>query len=155
MSENSGKKAIDCLDLLVTRLEDIQSGLTKDYQKEVFLKNKLLNAVKDIEACKLAYYKPADDLEGVIADLHSSLAAMPHATKPVLDAHFVDRKFRGDRRSRDRGINHRTCFVCKRKRCWSTDHTNEERLAALKKNKSFRRFMTSIVKEHEEDDSEK
>lgn len=76
MSESSRKKASDCLKLLVARLEEIQSGPTKDYQKEVFLINKLLNAVKDIKACKLAYYKPANDLKGAIAYLHSSLEAM-------------------------------------------------------------------------------
>lgn len=154
MSENSGKKATECLDILIARLEDIQSGLTKDYQKEVFLKNKLLNAVKDINACKLAYYKPAEDLEGVIADLHSSLAAVPQAVTPVLDANFVDRKFRGDRRGRSSGsgVNARTCFVCKRKGCWSTNHTNEERLAALRKSKSFRQFLTIVFNDNDEDD---
>lgn len=154
MSENSGKKATECLDLLVARLEDIQSGLTKYYQNEVFLKKKLLDAVKDIEACKLAYYKPADEFEGVIYDLYSSLAAVPHTPKPFLDAHFVDRKFRGDRRGRGSGINPRICFVCKRKGCWSTNHTNEARLAVLKKKKFARQFLTSIVEEEEESEKE-
>lgn len=43
MSENGGKKATVRLDSLVASLEDIQSGLTKNYHKEIFLKNELLN----------------------------------------------------------------------------------------------------------------
>lgn len=38
MSKNSGKKTTDCPDLLVARPQEIQSGLTKDSQKELFLK---------------------------------------------------------------------------------------------------------------------
>lgn len=75
---NSGKEAKECLNLLVTRLKNIQSDLTEDYQKKMLLESKLLNAVKDNEGGKLAYYKPADDLENIISDLQSSLAAVPY-----------------------------------------------------------------------------
>lgn len=55
LSANTGRRANDWLNLLVVRLEDIQSGLLNDYQKEEFLEKKLQNAVKGIKACKLDY----------------------------------------------------------------------------------------------------
>lgn len=40
MTEKSGKETTEYLDFLMARLEDIRSGLTKDYRKEVHLKKK-------------------------------------------------------------------------------------------------------------------
>lgn len=55
MKRNVGKKPSGCPELLVARLEDIQSGLTKEYREDIFLKNELLKGVKRIDAYKLAY----------------------------------------------------------------------------------------------------
>lgn len=53
---------------------------------------KLLNEVKESGACKLAYYKPAKEIEGDIADLHSLLSALPTIFNAALSVHYVDRK---------------------------------------------------------------
>lgn len=97
----------------------------------------VFNAVTDIESCKLAYYSPATDLEGVIADLLSSLEAIPAVKKPILEAHFVDIRFRGDCNSHDTNNKSVSCFVCKRKGCLSTNHSKEKRTVALKIKRSI------------------
>lgn len=145
MSRNGEKKPIECLEILVALLQDIHSGLSKEYCNEVILRSKLLNAVKDVDVCKLAYFKPATDLSGIIADLHSSLGVAPASTQPAPQAFFIDCKFKGTRR----GTRPKTC---KKEACWSTNHTQAERIAALKKNKVFCAFWTSV--DDEEDDDE-
>lgn len=65
-------------DRTLTRLTDIQISLPKQYHFEIILKNTIVNAVKDIEECKLAYRKPASSTHGVISDLHSSLPTSPN-----------------------------------------------------------------------------
>lgn len=137
----------------ISRLKDIQAGLTKVYQKDAFLKNKLFNAVKEIEARKLAYYKRDSDMGAIIADLNSSLPPMLEIPTPVLDAHLVDRKFRGDCYRKDSRNKSGECFFSQRKGCWPTIYTNKEKIAALRK-KSFRQFITSIVNNDDKSDKE-
>lgn len=147
ISENAGKPKKYCLEELVSRMHSLQSGLPKAYCNEDIFMNKLLNAVKDVEACQLAYFKPTATVEGLISDLHSSLAIEPQPRQvPALDAHFVDRKYKGQRGR----INYRknaTCIVCKKKGCWSTNHSAEERIASLRKNRQVRQFFTAITDE--------
>lgn len=144
MSENVGKPSKFCLEELVSRMHSLQSSLPAAYANEERFKNKLLNAVKDVDACKLAYFKPAPTVEGLISDLHSSLAIDTPTKRPVgVDAHFVDRRYRGQR-GRFQPRKDSVCIVCQKKGCWSTNHPKDERLAALRKNKHVRQFFTSI-----------
>lgn len=57
INQNLGKPATDCLELLVNRLAEIQVCLPMEYRNDTIFKNKLLNAVKDVESCRLAYQK--------------------------------------------------------------------------------------------------
>lgn len=95
MAENASKPRKFCLEFLVSRIHELQSGLNKAYRNGKIFQNKLLNAVKEVDACKLAYFKPAKLVEGLISDLHSSLATGTTSPSPALDAHFVNRKYRG------------------------------------------------------------
>lgn len=61
----------------------------------MLLKNKITNAIKYIEVCKLTYYKLVDDLRGVSADPITSLAVVPETQNPALDLYLVDQKFVG------------------------------------------------------------
>lgn len=108
------KSNMECLELLITRIYYIQASPPKEYRNDNSLKNKLLNAVIDREDCQLAYFKPAEKVQGIIADLHSSLVPVKKALQ--IDAMVVDRKFR---RNKKKG---RKFFVCKREGCWSTKH---------------------------------
>ena len=149
MSENVGKPRKHCLEELVGRMHALQSGLPSAYRNDEIFKNKLLNAVKDVESCRFAYFKPADTVEGLISDLHSSLAVEPSSkSSPAVDAHFIDRRFKGQRgRTPDGKGSHRkdlSCLVCHKKGCWSTNHSKEERIAALRKNRQVRQFLTTV-----------
>lgn len=81
MPRNPDKRVTECLELLFSRLQDIQSGLKMEFHNEMILQNKLLNAVKDVDSCKLAYLKTAPDLPKIIADLHVFLADTPPQKK--------------------------------------------------------------------------
>lgn len=78
MSENAGKPCNFCLGKHMSRMHALQSGLPKACCNEEIFKNKRLNAVKDIGACKVAYFKPEDTVVGLISDLHSSLLSTLH-----------------------------------------------------------------------------
>lgn len=70
----------ECLILLTSRLldiQDIQCCLPKPYQNDVIMRDKLLNAVRETEVCRLAYLKPSPTLHGVISDPQSSVATIP------------------------------------------------------------------------------
>ena len=45
----------------------------------------------------------------------------------------------------------RKCFVCNKPGCWSTNHTMNERLAALRYTKRYRAFLVEEMKEMEEE----
>lgn len=49
MAKNNGKSAGKCLEILINRLQDIRFSLPIKYRNETIMRNKLLNAVKDIE----------------------------------------------------------------------------------------------------------
>lgn len=60
LTSNMRKSLLLSLELFTERLSDIQASLPPEYRNRTILCNKLLNAVKDIDACKPAYHKSAD-----------------------------------------------------------------------------------------------
>lgn len=51
-SKNPCKGLSECLDLLVFRLCEIQVSLPVPYRNDTILREKLLNAIKDVDACR-------------------------------------------------------------------------------------------------------
>lgn len=76
MSAHSDKMPSACLEVLIEKLSDIETSLPALYCNETLLISKLLNAVRDVEDCLLAYHKPVDTGQGVISDLHASLPTL-------------------------------------------------------------------------------
>lgn len=146
MTQNQGKSATFCLETLINRLSEIQVCLPMEYRNDTIFKNKLLNAVKDVESCRLAYQKPAPSLQGIISDLHASIATASSANTLEPTAFYIDRKYH----KRNKGSD-KICYVCKQKGCWSTNHTTKERLEALKRNKTVRQFLTDVSTEDQSD----
>lgn len=64
---NPLKAMSDSLRLLVTILSGIQSSLAEQYQNDVLMGEKLLNAICNMTVCRLTYQKPSANLKGVIA----------------------------------------------------------------------------------------
>lgn len=74
---------------------------------------KLQITYKYIKACIWDYQNPVSGLKSVTAGLYFSLPAVSQTTKPILDANWVNRKFREDQRGCNSGTNKRACFVWK------------------------------------------
>lgn len=109
ISKNTNNRPIECLEMLITALTDIQSSIAKEYLNDIILRNKLLNAVRNVAVCLLAYHKSENPVQGVISDLHSSLAAMSNSASFTIDlsgnsnnpsANYVDRRFGNGNKSR-------------------------------------------------------
>lgn len=128
----------------------LQSALPDAHCNEETFKNMFINVMKDVEACKLAYFKATATVEGLISYLRSSLAiesTVKHAV--ALDAHLIDRKFRDQRGSFQ--IGKETSFiVCNKKGYWSTNHSKEERLTAPSRNKHVCQLAASITEDDEQ-----
>lgn len=167
MAENAGDPRKVCLEFLVSRMHELQSGLSEAYRNDEIFRNKLLNAVKNVDASKLAYYKPADSFEGLVSDLYS-LAVETTPASPAVDAHFLNRHYRGKSErysnTHDSGGNKQhnlgrsrdnlRCIVFHKEICWSTKHFKEERISALRRNERVRQFVTDVENkksEHAED----
>lgn len=107
---------------LVEKLSDIQTFRLSEYRDERILRNKLLNAVKDVDSCQLAYCRPPDTVQGVISGLHASLES---AERTISTAHssrlsksleqFFDRRFVRGNSSRQAEISRsKEGFMCRR-----------------------------------------
>lgn len=161
-----GHSSSACLEFMIERLTDIQSSLPQEYQHEIILRNKILNGVKDVDACRLAYHKPAETVQGVISDLHASLATMDTqnrvlGTQLQPAAHFVDRRVvrgnsnRQGHEEKATKVSHgKKCFVCGRPGCWSSNHPPKERLQAYRKNKSIRQYFATLRDEESSEEED-
>lgn len=75
-SSNPGNSPSLCLQISIEKISDTQKSLPPEYQDETIFHIKVLNAVKDVRACKLAYHKAAETVQDVISDLYASLVTM-------------------------------------------------------------------------------
>eukprot|EP00171_Calliarthron_tuberculosum_P004960 IDg4960t1 len=149
MHSNSGKTITDCLNIMVARLQELQMCLPQEYRSELILRNRLLNAARNVEACKLAIQKPALTVQGVIADLQSSVQTIANPL-PTLNSNAM----LIDRNMRTKKSNLKRCYVCHKLGCFSTKHPYAERLKALKSNKKrFRALVTAVDNLESEDEN--
>ena len=73
MSQASDKTPYECLEMLIAKMSYIQSSLPEEYRIDSIFRDKLVNAVRHVNDCRVAYQKPADTVQGVLSDLHASL----------------------------------------------------------------------------------
>ncbi|KHJ30583.1 putative glycosyl [Erysiphe necator] len=59
--------------ILIITFDKIQKTLSNEWQSEVVMHNKIISACKDIEACKMACYRPSLSVSGLILDLKSGV----------------------------------------------------------------------------------
>lgn len=148
--ENPSKAKKACLDMMVNRLQELQERLPKVYQSDILMKNKLLSACAGVDECLLARQKVAPSLNGVIADLHTSIATYPTTKsekKPdvnaLLTALFTERKRRGYQKS-DKG-KEESFVLCMQEDWMLEDQPYEGRkyCRTLRNNKKIRAFFIS------------
>jgi len=148
---NPEKGAIECFEIMLNNLRTIQRGLAKEYHTEGTLRDRIINACRDVPECQFACYKPSSSLEGFCADLRMSITTMTRGkgestTYLTDDQLYTDRQYHGGSRfqqnrrgrppsrntsygqgSRQQDNRAKRCFVCKKEGCWSTKHSKEER----------------------------
>lgn len=157
LKRNPEKKRTEVLEMMVARLKELQECLPVPYNTDVILKNKLLTACDGVDECRLARQKVAPTLEGVIADLHTSISTMSDIKKPPDYGSSSAAALLTERRrfsfNRKGGYRKgKSCFVCKKVGCWSSNHTPAERMAALRKNKAARVYILENLKDSDSDE---
>jgi hypothetical protein len=73
IATNPGKSRLEVLQMLFDKLQNIQKGLSKDYQTENSLRDQVISACRGVPECSLALYKAADSFEGIYAELRSAV----------------------------------------------------------------------------------
>lgn len=124
LRRNERRSACNCLEMMIVRLSDIQTSLSKTFQIETVMMRNTLNVVKEFEPCKIAYQKLSDSLQGIISHLHASVAILSAcSTNP--DTFYVDQKYVKLRngQSKRRG----KCRVCDKEGCRSANPPTPER----------------------------
>lgn len=159
---NGYKSSSFYLKIFIEKLAHIHKSLGPEYQNETILRQKLLNEVKVIKYCKLAYHEPLDTVQGMISDLHARLGTAKRSIDPsgkAIDsaAHFLDCIIVQHSLQKDSGIScFKKCFVCNGSRCWSTNHPSKERPQTYRKKKGLRQFISLLAStaDGSEDDTE-
>lgn len=137
------------LELLIKNFFDIHTFSTGLLQ-QTDLENKLQNSIKFVDAFKLAYYKLAVTVHGVISDSHASRATLKtHSTNAVLvesSANFVDRRLVQKTHSKTSHTGQsKKCFVRTQTACLSTNHLTKERLQSYQNQKSDRQLVHDFL----------
>ncbi|RKF72000.1 hypothetical protein GcM3_099012, partial [Golovinomyces cichoracearum] len=138
--------------ILLKNLRHTQRGLSSEFRSEKCLRDKIINACNNIEACAYACLKPSSSLEGLCSDLRSSIITfnrIRETNHPSSNQNFyTDRFYRGAnhkfRPQTSKLMSKKKCFVCNKEGCWSNKHSDEERSKAI--NKFKRRFQQSVNK---------
>lgn len=150
----SGNESLECM---ISRLKDLQLCVPAPYKSEVILKNKLLTACEELEECRLARQKVSPTVEGVIADLHTSISSMSKFQKPIdstSSTALLTERRRFNYTKRNNFRSGKSCFVCGKQGCWSSEHSPAERIAAIKKKKRVRAFFLEKLRDLEDDEDE-
>ncbi|KAI0992560.1 hypothetical protein K3495_g15625 [Podosphaera aphanis] len=142
---------------MVEKLQQIQYGLSVEFQSEASLTNKIKTACASVPSCSSAILIPTDTLAGLVNNLvtaisHDEIAKKENLTDPInSSAFFTDRKFHTMPKNyskSEKSVQHpkKKCFVCKKEGCWSTRHTETERQFARRK---FDNKISSYILEYE------
>src|ERR1700722_9798454 len=79
--KNPDKNMMECLEMLFKKLEQIQPGLSMEYNLEWSLRDQVINACRGVKACDMCLFKPSQSYESVCADLRSSVGTFMRSTE--------------------------------------------------------------------------
>ncbi|KAI6251509.1 hypothetical protein HI914_00309 [Erysiphe necator] len=164
IEENPTISYAEFFEILVKDIRRTQLSLPNRYQGDESLRDAIVDAVRDVRECAFACFKPAATVEALCADIRASIATEErlHKTKltyqnrpqgvTINDQMYTDRyykRMRSKSSSKNSDIQKYTkrCFVCKREKCWSSDHTKEKREKAKD---AFRERLRSKMKPHDD-----
>lgn len=100
---NPGKSLLDCFRTLVSDLRRLQLGFDPSLRTDQYLRQKLIMACQEMEACRFACSKPANTSMGLVNDLRSSILAYEAShpqtvTQALVNNHTTQETFFTDRR---------------------------------------------------------
>ncbi|POS88122.1 hypothetical protein EPUL_001220 [Erysiphe pulchra] len=125
----------------------MQKAQSSEFQTDEALHNKLITACKDVEACKIACYRPSPTVPGLIRDLRSGIEIFNRSlpTSHLLlqqntslafdedETFLTDRRYDNNIKPSNYGLVKRNdykskkCWICKLEGCWSGKHPKSER----------------------------
>lgn len=131
---------------MIGRLQELQISSLKDYRTARILRDKLLNACSGIDECRLALQKVAPTVEGVITDLHTSMATTTASAKydktdALVTALYTTRRRFEQYRKYERGD-----------RQWKNRSKMKDKFSSLRKDKRFSTFITDALFDESESD---
>lgn len=144
---NVNKSPVACHEILISRLNDMQSSLPVEYRNDTILQNNLVNAVRVADDCEFFYHKLADTVQVVISGLHAALALFKPPSiaswletlrPPGPSVRCVDRRYvKRDPSHLHRQNSQKTekCYTCGKEGCRSVKHSTKERLKAYLEDK--------------------
>lgn len=109
IEKNRTKTKLECLEIMLDKLQLLQRALPEIYPSEDNLREAVVNACRGIDECKLALHKPADTYEGLCADLRGAIGAATASSQTQYtydddednetandnNQYWTDRKFNG------------------------------------------------------------
>lgn len=145
-AKNADELLLTIFNKMVARLQNLQLCMPRTFHSDALLEDRLLNACSGVDACRLARWKMAPTLMGVIPDLQTSISTHCSETLPTNSTALAisPTRFRNydspTWRGRRGHKSARKCLVCKKSGCWSTNHTQEDLTKALQSKYRFRNF---------------
>lgn len=157
IEKNPDKSRQDCLIMLTNQIQELHQGLF-DHETSGLqdMRQALLLAVSSVPKCASALLRPAETFPKLVGELRQALA-IHERLKPAQSAAFAtDREFRGNHDNRRYGSRRppfqgnrgsrpqrsdryqKRYFVCNKPRCWSTNHSSEERKKAYDRWSSYK-----------------
>ncbi|TAQ84457.1 hypothetical protein B7494_g7204, partial [Chlorociboria aeruginascens] len=74
IAENPGKNRLECLEIVIDKLQQVQPGLAEGYQGDSVLRDQVLNSCQGIPECQFALFQPSPTFQGLCAGLRSAIS---------------------------------------------------------------------------------
>ncbi|KAI1003494.1 hypothetical protein K3495_g4718 [Podosphaera aphanis] len=133
MAENSNKSTVECLQLLIYKLRQLQHGLRNSLQTTEHFHDKLITACQGVPACRYAVSDPPDTIGALINKLQSSINAYEKENEQA-EVLFTDRRYRNSNLTLREYNRHpaktaRTphCYICGKESFRSWKHSDKEK----------------------------
>lgn len=118
----------------------------------MILENKVLKAMENEEGDQLAYHTPTDTDQGVISDIHASIATLKTCSSEAfafeLSANTIDHFLVCNKAYKPPSARpSKIFFVSRQPRFWPTNYSTKEILHSYHNNKSIWQFTTPFENE--------
>lgn len=137
------KSLPNVFEIMVKQLRKMQLCLRSNFQDEITLRDKILEAVSNTPECQSACLMPEESLSSMINNIRGAIGMSASHESNVDEAMFVNRKFHNEKRNGFQNKNSRfeqsynqptksfdprikRCYCCKKIGCRSWRHTEKE-----------------------------